>query len=253
MSEINYERILTYVSGCLYYYGAMSGRDLYERLKEFGEIEMPYARFSRLIRAFGKDEDSEFPFIYEDKIFYYLGVEDPAWVIAEHQSRPEIPFCPVTLEVGQAIVEDRVEFLWTEPGKKLYKWMVARQEVINEDTEVMTKLAVLEIMDAMRNDRRPGEVLQRVLDNVVLDSADETRKAMQMVMDIWNNIPHWVLKGWTPNEAMGKYGKQALRPLPFTSLPIPEKPLQPKEKVGRNDPCPCGSVKKYKRCCLEKL
>lgn len=24
------------------------------------------------------------------------------------------------------------------------------------------------------------------------------------------------------------------------------------EKVGRNDPCPCGSGKKYKRCCLEK-
>lgn len=23
-------------------------------------------------------------------------------------------------------------------------------------------------------------------------------------------------------------------------------------KIGRNDPCPCGSGKKYKRCCLEK-
>ena len=22
-----------------------------------------------------------------------------------------------------------------------------------------------------------------------------------------------------------------------------------KEKVGRNDPCPCGSGKKYKNCC----
>jgi uncharacterized protein YecA (UPF0149 family) len=24
----------------------------------------------------------------------------------------------------------------------------------------------------------------------------------------------------------------------------------PKRKVGRNDPCPCGSGKKYKKCCL---
>jgi hypothetical protein len=24
------------------------------------------------------------------------------------------------------------------------------------------------------------------------------------------------------------------------------------EKVGRNDPCPCGSGKKYKNCCLTK-
>ena len=26
----------------------------------------------------------------------------------------------------------------------------------------------------------------------------------------------------------------------------------PFEKIGRNDPCPCGSGKKYKRCCLDK-
>ena len=25
----------------------------------------------------------------------------------------------------------------------------------------------------------------------------------------------------------------------------------PKEKIGRNDPCPCGSGKKHKHCCLE--
>jgi len=24
------------------------------------------------------------------------------------------------------------------------------------------------------------------------------------------------------------------------------------EKVGRNDPCPCGSGKKYKKCCADK-
>ncbi len=25
------------------------------------------------------------------------------------------------------------------------------------------------------------------------------------------------------------------------------------KKVGRNDPCPCGSGKKFKKCCEEKL
>lgn len=24
------------------------------------------------------------------------------------------------------------------------------------------------------------------------------------------------------------------------------------KKIGRNDPCPCGSGKKYKYCCLNK-
>ena len=28
--------------------------------------------------------------------------------------------------------------------------------------------------------------------------------------------------------------------------------LPPSKKVGRNAPCPCGSGKKYKKCCLIK-
>jgi len=27
------------------------------------------------------------------------------------------------------------------------------------------------------------------------------------------------------------------------------KPTEAEKKVGRNDPCPCGSGKKYKKCC----
>ena len=27
-------------------------------------------------------------------------------------------------------------------------------------------------------------------------------------------------------------------------------PLTKKKKIGRNQPCPCGSGKKYKKCCL---
>ncbi|MBN2125981.1 MAG: SEC-C domain-containing protein [Deltaproteobacteria bacterium] len=29
----------------------------------------------------------------------------------------------------------------------------------------------------------------------------------------------------------------------------PVKPKTAEKKVGRNDPCPCGSGKKYKKCC----
>ena len=33
------------------------------------------------------------------------------------------------------------------------------------------------------------------------------------------------------------------------SLPPPVEPIQGGEKTKRNDPCPCGSGKKYKQCC----
>ncbi len=35
-----------------------------------------------------------------------------------------------------------------------------------------------------------------------------------------------------------------------TPLPPPVQPIHKDEKeIGRNDPCPCGSGKKYKKCC----
>ena len=33
---------------------------------------------------------------------------------------------------------------------------------------------------------------------------------------------------------------------------VQKKPVVKAEKIGRNDPCPCGSGKKYKHCCLGK-
>ena len=38
---------------------------------------------------------------------------------------------------------------------------------------------------------------------------------------------------------------------PSESAPKP-RPVAVLEKAGRNDPCPCGSGKKYKKCCMEK-
>jgi len=29
----------------------------------------------------------------------------------------------------------------------------------------------------------------------------------------------------------------------------PKQPVRREKKIGRNDPCPCGSGKKYKKCC----
>ena len=34
------------------------------------------------------------------------------------------------------------------------------------------------------------------------------------------------------------------------ALPFSSPANQNTQKVGRNDPCPCGSGKKFKKCCL---
>ena len=38
-----------------------------------------------------------------------------------------------------------------------------------------------------------------------------------------------------------------------TSSEVKKQPVRNKAtKVGPNDPCPCGSGKKYKKCCMQK-
>ena len=44
-----------------------------------------------------------------------------------------------------------------------------------------------------------------------------------------------------------QYAKEVGKP-----FGISEDILKERKKVGRNDPCPCGSGKKYKKCCLKK-
>jgi preprotein translocase subunit SecA len=53
---------------------------------------------------------------------------------------------------------------------------------------------------------------------------------------------------------MGMGGDEMLpgpMPGPFQGpMPGPPAAAVSRRKVGRNDPCPCGSGKKYKKCCL---
>ncbi|MCB0793843.1 MAG: SEC-C domain-containing protein, partial [Flavobacteriales bacterium] len=37
-------------------------------------------------------------------------------------------------------------------------------------------------------------------------------------------------------------------PMPPQQAPRPTQPVRVEKKIGRNDPCPCGSGRKYKQC-----
>lgn len=74
------------------------------------------------------------------------------------------------------------------------------------------------------------------------EDIDEANEYLQLIMNLHNNIPHYALYGYSPNELM--------------KIKIEKRKLEEnkkKEKIGRNDPCPCGSGKKYKKCCMNKV
>lgn len=72
-----------------------------------------------------------------------------------------------------------------------------------------------------------------------LDSKAELKEAIECLISFLNDIPQWVLLGNSAKEV----SRQSI---------AARQPYMADSKVGRNDPCPCGSGKKYKHCCGRK-
>jgi len=76
------------------------------------------------------------------------------------------------------------------------------------------------------------------------DTIDDARTFIDKITHVFNNTRLYENNGYTPHELSKLMGRDNLKPLakePF----IPAKA----KKIGRNEPCPCGSGKKYKNCC----
>jgi len=91
--------------------------------------------------------------------------------------------------------------------------------------------------------------------NVNFKSIEQLNEVMKLVMELSNNTRIWENNGHTPMEIFEKLEKPNMRPLPkvpfdFNATNVID--MKTRKKIGRNDPCPCGSGKKYKKCCLGK-
>lgn len=77
---------------------------------------------------------------------------------------------------------------------------------------------------------------------VTFKNQKQEEKIMQLIVDLANNTRLRENNGFTPTELYQHFSKMTLPTTGQSTI----------KKVGRNDPCPCGSGKKYKKCCLNK-
>lgn len=92
------------------------------------------------------------------------------------------------------------------------------------------------------------EVTQKVFTRILVNQANienvlDRIKTMHNEVNVFNNQAPAVQEQSKPQ-------------MPKMNIPQPTTKTQPiinAEKVGRNDPCPCGSGKKYKKCCGKNL
>ena len=118
-------------------------------------------------------------------------------------------------------------------------------------------------------------VLQMIIENAPkkLNGLNELNDVVQVLTEFLNNVPRWIFRGRCPNDL-----QQPLTSAPSITLgpnmqnmgfrqesvqqlandvwagnpffyPGAAAPFAKTNKIGRNDPCPCGSGKKYNNCC----
>jgi hypothetical protein len=102
-------------------------------------------------------------------------------------------------------------------------------------------LTAAHVRDLIARSEHPGMVAEEVMASIA--GRPPTRGAVErflpILMNIWNETPRPELGGRTPGQA---YHEGPSSP-PESARPVPL-------DRGRNRPCPCGSGKKYKRCCI---
>ena len=115
----------------------------------------------------------------------------------------------------------------SKAGKSFYKEFTAMFSVNKDMTIAMMEDLVLYVQEL-----EPSEAVEKMIELINIDNEDIRIVASKMMNKFVNKIRLWRLKGISKNDAKASSISE-------TSSKV----------VGRNDPCICGSEKKYKKCC----
>ena len=86
--------------------------------------------------------------------------------------------------------------------------------------------------------------------DVIFETQKQAREMAELLMEAYNTTRKVELCGHTPDEeGMGNRRNETVFPGMFQN----NMPVSSNKKVYPNDPCPCGSGKKYKKCCGANL
>jgi hypothetical protein len=234
---------LTY--GLLYYYGFLNLGQLSDMIGTLTGDKPEPVRYIKLLH---------------DAVAYYgqirpagggycnVRADDVQKIRQEHNARPDVEYRPFTKkQLLKAGVPGYID--WTPTLKMFMNFL---REYYDIDKEEADEIAA-KCLDIINSDDKPRKLLEYLQSFLEFPSFEFVQELTKVMMPLFNNTRMWILKGHTPEELF-REEKKHLKPLPETPFIVDEPvskvvDLRTKKQVGRNDPCPCGSGKKFKRCC----
>lgn len=220
-------RGIAYIDGLMAHYGMLFGNDLYNIVSEnknnvFDNHNMDYY-LNYIFRAYEAFTDAN------SLIHPYLF--SPADIVKEISVRQNIPYQFDNIDYFINLGYDYNHY-YGENEEKLRNVLIEKGISKSDVDLVITKL-----MYIIKNDLGTMSLIQFLEESgAKFDTEDDADELVEVLVTIYNNTPMWIFKGLT-----------------ILELNERRKTVVKKEKEpGRNDPCPCGSGKKYKKCCYNK-
>lgn len=220
----NNSDIIKLSSGLIYFYGALRIEELNRILEEEYNHSFEYDKLKKLLSI---GEEVGFDYQIEEEIIYHIDVEDPLFIIEERNKNTDINF--VKFDKKTLLKAAKPDYL--EENKQANKL----EKVLNELFVIDKKILKEEIDSfsiAIKNEAPLEEAIETFLEAYEIESEEEKEILKEELKKLSLGVKRWTLKGHTQGEVDNK-----------------KKTIINEEKIGRNDPCPCGSNKKYKKCC----
>ncbi len=177
---------------------------------------------------------------YYNKYYSHYSVFDPYNIFFEQNRRKDIDFLPLSCNdlTGEYSRDSKAK-------KAMYDYLINNLKI----NMIQANMMVEEWSSYVKNGEHPGIYIDIMIEYINFESITKINEMLSYSNDKFvNRLSQWPIKGHSPNDLLEimKNGIQKVHTLQK------ETNIEDKNKwgkTGRNDPCPCGSGKKYKKCC----
>ncbi len=170
--------------------------------------------------------------VVEDGYIHYYRLNDYARVYKDIQTRNDLEYKEITHLMLQKFLTNG-QRIWSKVHDDLLE--VLEKEFDGNIEYTHDLIDELRITTSINH--TISEFIQLFSKRQSTSDMIKLKKFADVIISLNSQLPKWELKGNTNLELNGFKIQETIIKEP---------------KVGRNDPCPCGSNKKYKKCCINK-
>ena len=217
------EEIIKATAGMVYYFGVCKIDFIKSNINKLFAADFDDTYISSLIAS---GEEVGYDYVIDGDMLCHIDVEDVEKIITLQEEAKNDYY---KFDKKSLIKAGKIDFV--EENKQVTKLEKVLGELFVIDKNIL-KEELDSFIVAIKNEVERSEAIDIFLQAYEIESEQE-REIFTYELDVLaKSIRKWSLKGYTEDEI----AKEASRVVNVV-------------KIGRNDPCICGSGKKYKKCC----